>query len=189
MTNNRSVFGFRGEEDLGDGLSAIFQIESGIAVNTGQGEIASRNTRLGLASRYGTFFLGSWHTAYTESTMEMDPYYPMTAGYMALMGNGSASSSGNVENTSSFDRRQKNSLHFRSADWHGLSAGFTWGLPQERMTTPRNPQLFSWSAAYKDGPLALVAAYELHKNYQMADSICAARVTTCPWCRSWAPAA
>ena len=170
MTNNRSVFGLRGEEDLGNGLSAIFQIESGIALNTGQGEIASRNTRLGLASPYGTFFLGNWHTAYTESTMKMDPYYPMTAGYMALMGNGSASSSGNIENTSSFDRRQKNSLHFRSAEWNGLSAGFTWGLPQERMTTPRNPPLFSWSAAYTEGPLALVAAYELHRNYQMADS-------------------
>ncbi len=170
MTNNRSVFGLRGEEDLGNGLSAIFQIESGIAPNTGQGEIASRNTRVGLSSPYGTFFLGNWHTAYTESTLKMDPYYPTTAGYMALMGNGSASSSGNVENTSSFDRRQKNSLHFRSADWHGLSAGFTWGLPQERMTTPRDPQLFSWSAAYKEGPLSLVAAYELHKNYQVADS-------------------
>ncbi|MFJ1300636.1 porin [Pseudomonadota bacterium AL_CKDN230030165-1A_HGKHYDSX7] len=170
MTNNRSVFGLRGAESLGDGLSAIFQIESGIAPNTGNGQIASRNTRVGLDSPYGTLFLGHWHTAYTESTMKLDPYYATTAGYMALIGNGSAASTSNIENTSSFDRRQKNSLHYRSPQWRGWSGGFSWGLPQERMTTPRDPQLFSWSASYQQDGLDLIMAYELHRNYQVANS-------------------
>lgn len=168
MTNNRSVFGLRGVEDLGDGLSAIFQIESGIALNDGRGQIASRNTRVGLDSPYGTLFLGHWHTAYTEATMKLDPFYPTTAGYMALIGNGSAASTSNVSNTSSFDRRQQNSLQYRSAQWRGLSAGLSWGLPQEHMDTPRNPQLFSGAASYREGPVALALAYEQHRNYQAA---------------------
>lgn len=168
MTNNRSVFGLRGTEALGGGWSAVFQIESGISLATGQGQIASRNTRVGLDSPYGTFFLGQWHTAYTESTTAFDPYYPTTAGYMSLIGNGSAAQTDNVENTSSFDRRQKNSLHYRSPIVNGFSGGFSWGLPQERGVDPRNPQLFSWSGKYTDGALSLVLAYELHRNYQAA---------------------
>ena len=170
MTNNRSVFGLRGTEWLGDGTSAIFQIESGIALNTGQGQIASRNTRVGFDGPYGTLFLGNWHTPYTEATLAYDPYYATTAAYMALLGNGSAASTGNVENTSSFDRRQNNSLQYRTPSWQGLSGGFAWGLPQEKMTTPRNPQLFSWSGSYDRGGLNLALAYELHRNYQAANT-------------------
>lgn len=170
MTNNRSVFGLRGTEWLGNGWSTIFQIESGISPNNGEGQIASRNNRLGFDSPYGTFFLGQWHTAYTEATMGFDPYYPTTAGYMALIGNGSAAQTDNVQNTSSFDRRQKNSLHYRSPTWNGLSGGFSWGTPEERSGTPRDPQLFSWSGGYTNGGLSLVLAYELHRNYQAANT-------------------
>lgn len=170
MTNNRSVFGLRGSEWLGDGTRAIFQIESGIALNTGQGQIASRNTRVGVDGPYGTLFLGNWHTPYTEATLAYDPYYPTTAGYMALLGNGSAASSGNVENTSSFDRRQNNSLQYRTPSWRGLTGGFAWGLPQEKMRTPRNPQLFSWSGSYDLGGLNVAVGYEVHRNYQAANT-------------------
>ena len=38
----RSVVGFRGEEALGAGLKAVWQIEGGFALDTGVGSIASR---------------------------------------------------------------------------------------------------------------------------------------------------
>jgi predicted porin len=168
QTNYRSVFGLRGEEGLGSTLKAIWQIESNLALDTGEGQIASRNSRIGLQGDYGLLFMGHWHTPYTEATMGYDPYYPTTAGYMALIGNGSASSSDNVQNTSSFDRRQKNILQYRSPQWRGVSLWLGWGLPEEKTTVPANPALYSAAAVYERGPLNATVAYEIHQHYQVA---------------------
>ncbi|SDD87573.1 Outer membrane protein (porin) [Cupriavidus sp. YR651] len=168
QTNNRSVFGLRGEEDLGGTLKAVWQIESNVSMDTGQGQIAGRNSRVGLQGDYGLLFMGHWHTPYTESTMAYDPYYPTTAGYMALISNGSTSSSNNVEDTSSFDRRQKNILQYRSPQWGGVSLWLGWGLPEEKTTVPRNPALYSAAAVYDRGPLNATLAYEIHQHYQAA---------------------
>ena len=168
LTNNRSVFGIRGEEALGYGLKAIWQVESTLSIDTGAGQIAARDTRLGMASQYGTVFMGNWDTAYTTSTKTLDPYYPTTAGYMSIMGNGAAATTDNVQNTNSFDRRQQNSLHYQSPQWHGLSGAMTWGLPEEKISVPRNPALYSFAGAYERGPLSVSMAYEIHQHYQTA---------------------
>lgn len=168
LTNNRSVFGFRGEEDLGGGNKAFWQIESAVSVDTGQGQLAGRNTAVGLQGDYGKVFLGHWQTPYTEATAGYDPYYPTTAGYMALIGNGSTSSSDNIQDTSSFDRRQKNIIQYRSPTWNGLSGSMAWGVNEEKISVPRNPALYSFAANYDRGPLNVTAAYEIHQHYQTA---------------------
>jgi predicted porin len=168
LTNNRSVFGMRGEEGLGGGLKAIWQIESNVSLDTGGGQIAGRNSRIGLDSPYGMLYMGHWQTPYTEATLAYDPYYPTTAGYMALMGNGSASTTDNVEDTSSFDRRQKNIIVYRSPSWGGLRGAVGWGINEEKTTVPRDPGLYSFSATYDRGPLNVALAYELHAHYQTA---------------------
>ncbi len=168
QSNYRSVFGLRGEEALGGSLKALWQIESNLSLDTGEGQIAGRNSRIGLQGDYGLLFLGHWHTPYTESTMGYDPYYPTTAGYMALIGNGSASSSDNVENTSSFDRRQKNIVQYRSPRFGGASLWLGWGLPEERATVARNPSLYSAALVYQRGAFDASIAYEVHRHYQAA---------------------
>lgn len=168
LTNNRSVFGMRGEEGLGGSLKAIWQIESNVSLDTGQGQIAGRNSRIGLQGDAGTFFMGHWQTPYTEATAGYDPYYPTTAGYMALIGNGSTSSSDNVQDTSSFDRRQKNLVVYKTPSLAGFSGAAAWGVNEERTSVPRNPGLYSFSAAYDNGPLNIALAYEIHQHYQTA---------------------
>ena len=62
-SNNRSVIGFRGAEDLGDGYQAVFQIEGSLALDTGAGtSLANRDTRVGLRTPYGLVFAGHWGT-------------------------------------------------------------------------------------------------------------------------------
>ncbi|MBB3007761.1 putative porin [Cupriavidus alkaliphilus] len=168
LTNNRSVFGMRGEEGLGGSLKAIWQIESNLSLDNGQGQIAGRNSRIGLQGKAGTLFMGHWQTPYTEATAGYDPYYPTTAGYMALMGNGSASSTDNVQDTSAFDRRQKNIIVYKTPSLAGFSGAAAWGVNEEKLSVPRNPGLYSFSAAYDNGPLNVVLAYELHQHYQTA---------------------
>ncbi len=169
LTNHRSVFGLRGEETLDGTLKAIWQIESNLSLDTGAGQIAGRNPRVGLTGNDGTFFMRHWTTPYTEATMDYDPYYPTTAGYMALIRNGAACSTSNIENTNSFDRRQKNIVQYRSPEWNGLRGGVRWGMPEEKLTTPRNPALCSFAGTYDRGPLNVAPAYEPHQHYQTAD--------------------
>ena len=164
--NNRSVLGFRGGEDLGGGLKAIFQIEGTLSPDTGAGALAARDTRVGLAGTWGTLFAGHWTTAYNGATSGLDPFYPTTAGYMSIMGNGSAADADNVSDKSSFDRRQSNSVHYWSPSWHGLSLRVTHGLNEERPANGAKPSLTSAAAIYERGPWYAVLAGERHHDYQ-----------------------
>jgi predicted porin len=167
LSNYRSVLGFHGEEDLGNEVRTIWQIEGSLALDTGKGGLADRDTRLGLATPAGTIFGGNWTTPYTSSTSTHDPFYPTTAGYMRIMGNGSAPTSDNVIDTTAFDRRQRNSIHYWTPDWNGVSVRIAHGLSEEK-SAGRAPALTSVAAIYEKGDWYATLAYELHRDYQGA---------------------
>lgn len=167
LSNYRSVVGFRGSEDLGAGWQAVWQIEGGFALDTGVGSLSSRDTRVGLQGPFGTVFLGVWTLPYTAATSGFDPFYPTTAGYMAIMGNGSAPSTDNVIDTSAFDRRQRNVLQYWTPIWSKVSARLAWGLNEEDVDGAE-PSVQSASITYDDGTLTLTGALERHHEYQAA---------------------
>lgn len=166
ISNNRSVLGFRGSEDLGSGVSAIFQVEGTLSVDTGAGELARRDTRVGLDGGFGTLFAGHWVTAYNGATSSLDPFYPTTAGYMSIIGNGAAAAVDNVSNVYSFDRRQANSIHYWTRPWKGLGLRLTHGLAEERPVNGAKPSLTSAAAIYEEGPWYATLAHERHHEYQ-----------------------
>ena len=58
LVNNSSRIGFRGNEELGNGLSALFQFEAGF--DSDQGNFRQRrDTFVGLKSNFGTLKMGS----------------------------------------------------------------------------------------------------------------------------------
>jgi len=79
VTSNSSNIGFRGNEDLGAGLKAFFQIESAVNFNDGttSGFWASRNSGVGLQGGWGQFLLGQWdslaETFAKSSRSSMEP--------------------------------------------------------------------------------------------------------------------
>ncbi|WP_296947603.1 porin [uncultured Massilia sp.] len=166
MVNNRSVLGFRGSEDLGGGVTAIFQLEGTLSPDTGAGEPFRRDTRVGLDGPWGTLFAGHWVTAYAGATSGLDPFYPTTAGYMSILANGSGPSVDNVGNVYSFDRRQANSVHYWTPAWHGLSLRLTHGMNEEKPASGARPSLDSAAAVYERGPWYAVLAHERHHEYQ-----------------------
>jgi predicted porin len=168
LSNYRSVLGFRGSEDLGGGLKAIFQIEGTLAPDTGAGSPAARDTRVGLEGAAGALFAGNWTTPYNSATAGLDPYYPTTAGYMSIMGNGAAATVNNVSDTASFDRRQQNSVHYWTPVWRGLQLRVAHGLNEERPAGGARPSLTSAAAVYEQGAWYATAAYERHHEYQGA---------------------
>ncbi len=68
LYSQSSRLGFRGTEDLGNGLKAWFQIENGLNVDGRQnamtGAFAGRNSALGLEGGFGNVFIGIWDTPY-----------------------------------------------------------------------------------------------------------------------------
>lgn len=81
---NGSRLGFRGTEDLGGGLSALFLLETGINLDDGtaaQGALAfGRQTWVGLASQAGTLKLGRQLAPVYANNSVFDPFADGLAG-------------------------------------------------------------------------------------------------------------
>src|SRR3989449_11634138 len=59
LVDNSSRIGVRGNKDLGGGLTGLFQMESRVRLNTGDGAfLSSRDSYAGLAGNFGTVRLG-----------------------------------------------------------------------------------------------------------------------------------
>lgn len=166
VSNYRSVLGFRGSEDLGGNLRVVYQIEGTLSLDTGAGGLAARDTRIGLEGRWGTLFGGNWTLPYNSATSSLDPFYPTTAGYMSIMGNGSASTADNVSDTTSFDRRQKNSVHYWTPTWNGLGLRIAHGVNEESPPNGAKPSVSSGALVYEQGPLYATLAHERHHEYR-----------------------
>jgi len=167
-SNQRSVLGFTGGENLGEGYRALFQIEGALALDTGSGgSFANRDTRVGMGAPWGTLFLGHWTTPYLQATSGFDPFYPTTAGYMALMGNGSASSTNHVIDRVSLDRRQQNIMQYATPPGTAFAVRLAYAVNDgDRGPGGSHPDLWSAALSWEDGPVGLVWAHEAHRDYQ-----------------------
>ena len=116
--SNASRIGFKGSEDLGGGLSAIWQIENQIAIGAGQGgtnspgsdtRLAFRDTFAGLKfDQAGTVRLGRFDTPYKVATRDMDMFQNTIADNRSLMGIG-------------HDVRTNNTVGFNTLNYSGFS--------------------------------------------------------------------
>ena len=167
LTNYGSFFGLRGQEDLGGGLKALFQIESYVFIDgvspPGFNALASRNTRVGLETPYGTVFGGVWDTP-MRMLLARDPFPGTVSDGGQLLGNGVANTVSNVQAPASFERRQVNSLAYWSPLVGGLRVMAHHSFAEDSTPTTR-PRLWSVSATYDQGPLSLGAAVETHGRY------------------------
>ncbi|MCL4470053.1 MAG: porin [Gammaproteobacteria bacterium] len=164
ISSNNSRLGFKGSEDLGNGLSAVWQIESTIAVDTGASSLATRNTFVGLSSKTaGTAILGRHDTPYKMSTRGYDYFSDGLADNRNLMGAGitkTGSFSGG-----SFDGRPNNVVAYMSPNMNGFKAAAAYVAGAEDVATSGDKKGDAWSLSgnYANGPLTAALAYERHK--------------------------
>lgn len=78
--------GFKGVEDLGNGLKAVFLLEQGFAFDNGTsaqgGRIYGRQAYVGLTGGFGTAIAGRLYTPYWTLTSATDPFAAGTVGQM-----------------------------------------------------------------------------------------------------------
>lgn len=87
LSNDGSRWGMRGTEDLGGGLSANFNVESGFAVDTGAstqgGLLFGRTAWVGLSSTsFGEFRFGRNYIPLDDMAWQYDPFYAGGEGAM-----------------------------------------------------------------------------------------------------------
>lgn len=95
VTSDVSLWGFRGSEDLGGGLSAIFKLEQGFNADTGAQTSATalfnREALVGLADkRWGTVQLGAQYWPIITLTARTDPFQRRQMGQQLTLLQGSA---------------------------------------------------------------------------------------------------
>lgn len=92
VSSNTSRLGFKGSEDLGNGLKAIWKMEVqyNLTADTYQGNSpgwgAGRNAYIGLAGDWGTFLYGRHDTPYKISTGKLDFFGDRMADYNTTVG-------------------------------------------------------------------------------------------------------
>jgi predicted porin len=172
ITNNSSIFGFRGTEKISTDLTAVWQLQNSVALDNGTGGIANRNTRIGLQGTFGTVFVGIWDLPFKNSTTRLDPWADQTIGaYTSVMsGHATLALTGNAENRNGFDRRQKNVLYYMSPKVGQLSGALAYSPPEDKRAASATvagqaPSLVSVSLIYEGGPLYLAVAYERHDEF------------------------
>ncbi|MDR0529674.1 MAG: porin [Zoogloeaceae bacterium] len=76
--------GFKGSEDLGNGLKAIWQLEAGFNADTGvsqqNGRLFGRHASLGLSGAFGTVQAGRFYTPRYILISDIDPFKAGTVG-------------------------------------------------------------------------------------------------------------
>ena len=164
-----SAIGFRGEEKLGGGLSAWFQCESSADVQDGSAGFCSRNSALGLKGGFGNVFLGTWDTPMKRNAINVGGRDTGIFGTAFLLWGRSTTV---VDGASAgiFKRRQKNSINYDSPRVGGFQLSAATSTANNSSNTVSaaaddKRRIYSVAGNYRNGPLELVASYELHQDF------------------------
>lgn len=153
-----SRLGFKGAEDLGGGLKAIWQIESSVNFDEQTGTLAGRNSFVGLSGGFGTFLLGNHDSPLKSVGRAVDLFGDTIGDSRNVMGGGS-------------DTRVDNVAVYVSPTFSGFNV--TAAYFTDNITTAANTGdadsdgAYNLSATYKNGPLFLGLGYgdgDHHEN-------------------------
>lgn len=165
VSSNVSKLGFKGSEGLGEGLTAIWQIEQQINMDDTGGNFGTRNTFLGLKSdSLGTVLMGRHDTPYKLATRKLDIFGDSIADNRALLGG--VTSNTTVDSAfAAFDGRQPNVIAYITPSMNGFSGAIAYVNLAEGNTTAAQAKsdALSLSGSYKADALYAALGYEEHK--------------------------
>ena len=148
-TQSASRIGFRGTEDLGNGLKALFNIEAAVAVDTGatDSNMFQRRAVVGLQGAFGTVTVGR-------------EYGPIAAvaGASDTLGQGFYGSNLAAFGTNKLTRRLSNSINYQSNALNGFTLRAAYGAG-ERSIDPSG-DVTGVSLEYANAGLYIGAGYQ-----------------------------
>ncbi len=178
-----NTLGFRGVEQLGGGLKALFHLEMRYEPDTGTLESGVRplfqgQSRVGLQGGFGTLRIGRGTTAYMESVVAFEPFHgtPSPAGFYTDVAVAGYTTQPLDASGNSFNRIS-NAVFYNSPEYSGVQFNATIAtresnggpqiigrgtalLPQYRANSEASANPFSISATYKRGNVGAMLAVE-----------------------------
>ena len=150
-----SRLGFKGTEDLGSGLSALFVLESGFNVDNGQqdaaGTLFNRQAYVGLSSKTaGTVTLGRQYTPWYNTLSKVAD--PFAAGY-----------AGSAKNLFPANTRTSNTVLYTSPNFNGFDGDVAYTFGEQAESNKIGRQIGA-SVGYSNGPLNARLAYNNTSN-------------------------
>ena len=167
--NVNSRLGFRGVEDLGNGLKATFNLEAGMGVDDGNnymdkdsnGMAFRRTSTVGLAGNFGEVRLGRMLTSSYLAVSRYDAFGDTGIG---------ASQAWNGTETG-YAPRTENAISYSSPNFSGFKIGAEYGFGEKQKA--RDSRYFGMGATYDNGPLSLGLGYD-RLNSNTMDGLLAA---------------
>ena len=164
-----SRLGFRGVEDLGNGLKATFNLEAGMGVDDGNnymdkdsnGMAFRRTSTVGLAGNFGEVRLGRMLTSSYLAVSRYDAFGDTGIG---------ASLAWNIPQTG-YAPRTENAISYTSPNFSGFKIGAEYGFGEKQKA--RDSRYFGMGATYDNGPLSLGLGYD-RLNSNTMDGLLAA---------------
>jgi predicted porin len=145
--------GFRGTEDLGGGLRAVFQLETGFSTDTGSqsnaAKLFNRAATVGIGGNFGTVTMGHMPDVVFDYAGKLSNGYQLFNFYLFHPGN-----LDNLANTYQFD----NAIRYTSPVVGGFQASAMYGLGEVAGDYKKGRNL-SGGVAYDNGKLRAALAY------------------------------
>ncbi|MGV2861386.1 porin [Achromobacter sp. ESBL13] len=162
-TQSGSRWGLRGVEDLGNGYSAFFRLESGFHASDGtqgQGRLFGRWAYLGLRGDFGEVRAG-------RQQVLSDSWGGVASPFGTSWGGASASvTSGYNDGDFGTGGRVNNAFIYRTPVWAGWQAGVGYSFEaheNDQFATADHDRVWTAGLRYRDGPLSTALTYE-HLN-------------------------
>ena len=182
MTANSSRFGFRGREELGGGLYAMFQLENSFGSDDGTlgGNVMwGRESWVGLGNpAWGEVKFGYGLTPYDDvlglahqnigSTGAQNRNNGVSGGpgfgFNQLFTNYGRGGTSGAGNTGHFDARSANAISYSTPNMAGFTVRTMYSLIEEVATSPK-ARLWDTSVVYSNGPITAGLTYAMHKDF------------------------
>jgi predicted porin len=165
--NSGSRLGFKGSEDLGGGLSAIFTLENGFTVDDGKmaqgNRLFGRQAWVGVNGGFGTVKLGRQLTPLYTALDQVDPFGVNLAGNaQKVFGYG----------TYAADplQRTDNTLSYSTPNVSGLTGTVAYGFGEKAGDNSANRNL-GLGLGYSNGPLSVQFAYQRSNDFAIPASM------------------
>lgn len=192
---NGNRWGLRVSEDLGGGMAAIGNIESGFDISNGtnsQGALFGRKAIVGLTGGFGTVTLGRNTSSYDDVAADhammgatiFDPsntnngnsaataqaainglVTPSAAGTTALAG-----FVGRNTTWVGYNSRFNNSVKYASPNFGGFSGGLMYSLGEDKTTTVGASRTVSANLKFANGPLLISGGYQSEASARTASA-------------------
>ncbi len=157
--NVNSRLGFRGVEDLGNGLKATFNLEAGMGVDDGNNYMGGgdglafrRTSTVGLEGGFGSVRLGRMLTSSYLAVNRYDAFGDTGIG---------ASLAWNIPQTG-YAPRTENAISYTSPNFSGFKIGAEYGFGEQQKA--RDGRYLGLGVTYDNGPLSLGLGFDRMNN-------------------------